>query len=80
MRAKAGQNTARFVNTAESTYIRLQQSAANRDACFIFDDAAGEPQAAFGRCGALFGRSLMELNYGKFSGGAWVFGNALYSW
>lgn len=75
----SGQNTARFVNLDDGTYIRMQSSSSSRDACFIFDDPSGEPQAAFGRCGALFGRSHNEINYGKYSSG-WVYGNTLYSW
>lgn len=81
VRGRASQNTARFVNMAESMYIRLQQSASNRDACFIFDDANGEPVSCFGRCGQLLGRSMSEINYGKYvNGTGWVYGGTLYSW
>lgn len=74
-----GQNTARFVNLDDGTYIRCQSSSSNRDCCTIYDDQYGEPQAAHGRCGALFGRSHNEINYGRYSSG-WIYGGTVYSW
>lgn len=74
------QNTANFIHADGShTTIRIGTTSNSLAGCIIFD-VAGEPVAAFGRCGALFSRTGSELNYGKFVSGSWSYVGTLMSW